>query len=185
MFGGCSFCALTTIRKGRRFRSEKSVLKEVKAMRKQYAGFGYQRRGGPTAICTNGCQSEKPAGVPTIGCLHPTRCKHYGNLQTIHSFASQSSKYVWSQESIRFSIRYDLASLDDEFVEELAEHHVQGHVCCARTCFSNSAEIHEKARGNPLPRSSNASKTTANTGKEQPTIPYFLCAHTEQVQKVY
>ena len=40
---------------------------------------------------------------------------------------------------VNSGIRYDLASLDDEFVEELAKHHVQGHMSVAPEHASSRA----------------------------------------------
>ena len=183
--GGCSFCALTTHQgKDVVSRSEKSVLKEVKAMRKRPGFKGIiSDIGGPTANMYHmNCQSEEANKVcRRISCLHPTRCKHYGTdhkpfirlLRKVRNMSGIKKVFVNS------GIRYDLASLDDEFVEELAEHHVQGHMSVAPEHASATALKYMKK-----PEAEHFTsfierfkKATANTGKKQYLIPYFLCAH--------
>ena len=57
-------------------------------------------------------------------------CKHYGTI-TSHSCVCSGDTCQASKVFVNSGIRYDLASLDDEFVEELALHHVQGHMSVA------------------------------------------------------
>jgi len=183
--GGCSFCALT-IHQGKDVvsRSEESVLKEVHAMKRRPGFKGIiSDIGGPTANMYHmNCQSEAANKVcRRVSCLHPKRCKHYGTdykplirlLRKVRNISGIKKVFVNS------GIRYDLASLDDEFVEELAEHHVQGHLSVAPEHASSAALKYMKK-----PEAEHFTsfierfkKATANSGKKQYLIPYFLCAH--------
>ena len=183
--GGCSFCALTTHQgKDVVSRSEASVLKEVKAMVKRPGFKGViSDIGGPTANMYHmNCQSEAANKVcRRVSCLHPTRCKHYG---TDHKPFISLLRKVRGMKGIRkvfvnSGIRYDLASLDDEFVEELAKHHVQGHMSVAPEHASSRALTFMKK-----PEAKHFTsfverfkKATEDINKKQFLVPYFICAH--------
>jgi len=135
--GGCSFCALT-IHQGKDVtsRSEASVLRELDAMAKRPGWKGIVTdMGGPTANMFHmNCMSKAANAVcRRVSCLHPVRCKHYGTdhkpyLQLLRKARkARAVRHVY----INSGIRYDLASIDGEFVEELAEHHVQGQLSVA------------------------------------------------------
>ena len=183
--GGCSFCALTTHQgKDVVSRSEESVLKEVEAMtnRKGFNGI-INDVGGPTANMYHmNCQSEEANKLcRRVSCLHPTRCKHYGTdhkpfirlLRKIRNMPKIKKVFVNS------GIRYDLASLDNEFVEELAKHHVQGHMSVAPEHASKDALQYMKKPEIEHFTSfvERFKKATADANKKQYLIPYFICAH--------
>ena len=80
---------------------------------------------------------------------------------------------------VNSGIRYDLASLDDEFVEELAKHHVQGHMSVAPEHASSRAlsfmkKPEAKHFTNFVER---FKKATSDINKKQFLVPYFICAH--------
>lgn len=183
--GGCSFCALT-IHQGKDVvsRSEASVIREAKEMRSRPGFKGIiSDLGGPTANMFHmRCTSEAANKVcRRVSCLHPVRCKHYGTdhkpylslLRKVRSLPGIRRVYVNS------GIRYDLAALDQEFVEELAEHHVQGQLSVAP----------EHAAGGSLSYMKKPDisyfddfmmrfkKASAEAGKDQYLVPYFQCAH--------
>ena len=183
--GGCSFCALTTHQgKDVVSRSEESVLKEIKAMVKRPTFNGIiSDIGGPTANMYHmNCQSEEANKLcRRVSCLHPKRCKHYGTdhkpfirlLRKVRNLSGVKKVFVNS------GIRYDLASLDNEFVEELAKHHVQGHMSVAPEHASSAALQYMKK-----PEAKHFTsfverfkKATKDAKKEQFLIPYFICAH--------
>lgn len=183
--GGCSFCALTTHQgKDVVSRSEESVISEVKRMRSRKGFNGIiSDIGGPTANMYHmNCKSEEANKVcRRVSCLHPVRCKHYG---TDHKPLLRLLRKVRNMRGIKkvfvnSGIRYDLAALDDEFVEELAEHHVQGHMSVAPEHASADALKYMKK-----PEAEHFTsfmerfkKATAAVGKKQYLIPYFICAH--------
>lgn len=183
--GGCSFCALT-IHQGKDVtsRSEASVLRELEGMRDR-PGFNgiVSDLGGPTANmfhmrCTNEAAN---AVCRRVSCLHPVRCKWYG---TDHTPYLQLLRKAREMPGIRrvyvnSGIRYDLADLDDTFVEELAEHHVQGQLSVAPEHAGVSA-LHQMRKPaihyftNFMERFRAANK---RLGKKQFLVPYFQCAH--------
>lgn len=183
--GGCSFCALT-IHQGKDVtsRSSESVLKEVAALpqRKGFNGI-VSDLGGPTANMFHmDCKSEEANKLcRRVSCLHPTRCKHYGTdhkpyldlLRKARTTPGIRKVYVNS------GIRYDLASLDDEFVEELTEHHVQGQLSvapehAADNALDNMKKPHIKYFTAFMER---FRKANQDLGKKQFLVPYFQCAH--------
>lgn len=183
--GGCSFCALT-IHQGKDVvsRSSESVLREVRAMteRPEFNGT-ISDLGGPTANMFHmHCTSEAANKVcRRVSCLHPVRCKHYGTdhkpylelLRKTRSLPGVKRVYVNS------GIRYDLASLDPEFVEELALHHTPGQLSVAPEHAASTALHHMRK---PEAKYFSAfmerfQKATDDAGKKQFLVPYFQCAH--------
>lgn len=183
--GGCSFCALT-IHQGKDVtsRSAESVVREVERMRSQ-PGFNgiITDLGGPTANMFHmACTSEEANKVcRRVSCLHPVRCKHYG---TDHKPYIRLLRTVREMEGIRrvyvnSGIRYDLASLDDEFVEELARHHTQGQLSVAPEHASEAslAMMKKPHIGYFTAFMERFKKASREAGKEQFLVPYFQCAH--------
>jgi uncharacterized radical SAM protein YgiQ len=183
--GGCSFCALT-IHQGKDVtsRSAGSVLRELGSLvkRKGFKGI-VSDLGGPTANMFHmKCNDEAANKVcRRVSCLHPVRCKHYGTdhkpylklLRKARELPGIRKVYVNS------GIRYDLASLDDTFVEELAEHHIQGQLSVAPEHASDVALHHMKKPKIEyftafLERFREANR---KAGKKQFVVPYFQCAH--------
>lgn len=183
--GGCAFCALT-IHQGKDVvsRSTDSVLRELKDMT-QRPGFNgiVSDLGGPTANMFHmRCNSEAANKVcRRVSCLHPVRCKHYG---TDHKPYLNLLRKARATPGIRkvfvnSGIRYDLADLDDEFVEELAAHHTPGQLSVAPEHASGASlskmkkpEIKYFTRFMERFR-----KANEDQGKEQFLVPYFQCAH--------
>lgn len=183
--GGCSFCALT-LHQGKDVlsRSPESVVREVRGLVAQKGFNGViSDLGGPTANMFHmRCTSEEANAVcRRVSCLHPTRCKHYGTdhrpyldlLRRVRTLPGVKRVFVNS------GIRYDLAALDPEFVEEIAAHHVSGslttapeHVAARALHYMRKPEITHFAGF--LDRFKAAS---ARAGKKQFIVPYFQCAH--------
>jgi len=183
--GGCSFCALT-IHQGKDVtsRSTKSVMREVRGMRERPGFKGIiSDLGGPTANMFHmKCMDEAANKVcRRVSCLHPVRCKHYGTdhkpyidlLRQARQTAGIKRVYVNS------GIRYDLASLDNEFVEELAAYHVQGQLSVAPEHASDNALANMKKPKIEYFTDFMRRFRRANdkAGKKQFLVPYFQCAH--------
>jgi uncharacterized radical SAM protein YgiQ len=183
--GGCSFCALT-IHQGKDVvsRSKESVMREVEAL-KDRPGFNgiISDLGGPTANMFHmRCTSEAANAVcRRVSCLHPVRCKHYG---TDHKPYIDLLRSVREQPHVRrvyvnSGIRYDLASLDNEFVEELTLHHVQGQLSVAPEHAGTGALSMMKKPEIKYFTGFMERFKAANekAGKKQFLVPYFQCAH--------
>ncbi len=133
-FGGCTFCSITA-HQGRviQSRSEGSVLGEVRKMAAdpEFAGV-VSDVGGPTANmyqmrCT---RPEVEAKCKRLSCVHPTVCKLLG---TDHGPLVRLLRKARTEPGIRkvlvaSGVRMDLAQLSPEYLRELAEHHVGGHL---------------------------------------------------------
>ncbi len=183
--GGCSFCALT-IHQGKDVvsRSPESVMRELKKMTEQPGWNGIVTDlGGPTANMFHmRCNSEAANKVcRRVSCLHPVRCKHYGTdhkpfidlLRKTRNMPGVRRVYVNS------GIRYDLASVEPEFIDELATYHVQGQLSVAPEHASSKALMQMRK---PEIKYFDAfidrfKKATAAAGKELFLVPYFQCAH--------
>ncbi len=183
--GGCSFCSLT-LHQGKDVvsRSAESVGREVGYLVQQ-PGFNgvISDLGGPTANMFHmRCMDERANQLcRRVSCLHPTRCRHYGTdhkpfIQLLRSVRSQPGvKRVY----VNSGIRYDLAALDKEFVEEIATHHVSGTLTTAPEHVS-SRVLHAMRKpelthfADFLKRFDAANRLS---GKKQLIVPYFQCAH--------
>ena len=183
--GGCSFCALT-IHQGKDVtsRSEGSVLREIEGMSKRKGWKGIiSDLGGPTANMFHmRCTSPEAEKVcRRVSCLHPVRCKHYGTdhkpymrlLRKARTLPGVRRVYVNS------GIRYDLADLDDRFVEELVEHHVPGQLSVAPEHISDYVLRQMRQPGIQYVEScmERFKKANDKLGKKQFVVPYFQCAH--------
>lgn len=183
--GGCSFCALT-VHQGKDVtsRSEGSVLRELKAMTEREGFNGIVNDlGGPTANMFHmRCTSEAANQVcRRVSCLHPVRCKHYGTDHKPYLDLLRQARTMPGVRKVYINsgIRYDLADLDPTFVEELAEHHVQGqlsvapeHAGVAALSMMRKPNIEYFTRFMERFRAAND-----KLGKKQFMVPYFQCAH--------
>ncbi len=183
--GGCSFCALT-IHQGKDVtsRSTESVLRELKGLKNRQGFKGIvSDLGGPTANMFHmKCMSEEANKVcRRVSCLHPVRCKHYGTDHKPYLDLLRKARALPGirRVFVNSGIRYDLADLDEEFVEELAEHHVQGQLSVAPEHAAGGAlgmmrkpDIRYFTRF--MERFKEANR---KVGKEQFLVPYFQCAH--------
>jgi uncharacterized radical SAM protein YgiQ len=133
-FGGCTFCSITA-HQGRviQSRSQESVLQELLRLAADPGFEGIVSDiGGPTANmyqmrCT---RPEVEAKCKRLSCIHPTICKL---LSTDHGPLLALLRKARQQPGIRkvlvaSGIRMDLAQLSPEFLDELAAHHVGGHL---------------------------------------------------------
>ena len=133
-FGGCTFCSITA-HQGRiiQSRSQESVLKEVRKMAAdpEFSGV-VSDIGGPTAnmyemVCT---RPEVEAKCKRLSCVHPTICKLLG---TDHGPLVELMRRARTEPGVRkvlvaSGVRMDLAQRSPEYMRELAEHHVGGHL---------------------------------------------------------
>ncbi len=185
-FGGCTFCSITE-HEGRiiQSRSEDSVIKEIEDIRDKVKGFTgvISDLGGPTAnMWRIGCKSpEIESACRKPSCVYPGICP---NLNTDHGPLIKMYRRARQLRGIKkiligSGLRYDLAVASPEYVRELVTHHVGGYLKIAP----------EHTEGGPLSKMMKPGIGTydrfkqlfeqfsAEAGKKQYLIPYFIAAH--------
>ncbi len=185
-FGGCTFCSITE-HEGRiiQNRSAESVLQEVKDIRDKVPGFTgvISDLGGPTAnMYRLACKSPAiEAACRRPSCVYPGVCK---NLNTDHSALTQLYRDARQLPGIKkvligSGVRYDLAVEDPEYVRELVTHHVGGYLKIApeHTEDGPLGKMLKPGIGTYDRFKELFDKFSAEAGKEQYLIPYFIAAH--------
>jgi len=184
-FGGCTFCSITE-HEGRviQNRSAESVLREIRALRRQGDFRGtITDLGGPTAnMYRLACKSpEIESRCRRLSCVHPGVCE---NLQTDHGPLVDLMRRVRREDGVKHvfiasGVRYDLAERSPEYVEELARHHVGGQLSVAPEHVS--PRVLEKMKKPGIESYERFQKmfecASAAAGKEQYDIPYFISGH--------
>lgn len=185
-FGGCTFCSITT-HQGRTIqsRSQESILEEIRklAADPEFKGV-VSDVGGPTANmyqmrCT---RPEVEAKCKRLSCVHPTICKLLG---TDHGPLIELLRRARSEPGIRkvlvaSGIRMDLAQLAPEYLEELAAHHVGGHLKVAPEHTDPEVlRLMKKPVNNNFEGFANQfKKASQKAGKpKQYIVPYFIASH--------
>ena len=185
-FGGCTFCSITE-HEGRiiQSRSEGSILREIENIRDKVPGFTgtISDLGGPTAnMYTLNCKDrETQASCRKLSCVYPTICK---NLNTDHSPTTQLYRKARKIEGIHTiaiasGLRYDLAVEDPEYVKELVTHHVGGYLKIAPEHSEEGtlSKMMKPGMGAYDAFEKMFYKYSAEAGKKQYLIPYFIAAH--------
>ena len=185
-FGGCTFCSITE-HEGRiiQSRREDSVIREIEEIRDKIPAFTgvISDLGGPTAnMYRIGCKSpEIEAACRKPSCVYPGICQ---NLNTDHSALIHMYRRARALKGVKkiligSGLRYDLAVQSPEYVKELVQHHVGGYLKIAP----------EHTEGGPLTKMMKPGigsydkfkamfdKYSAEAGKKQYLIPYFIAAH--------
>jgi uncharacterized radical SAM protein YgiQ len=185
-FGGCTFCSITE-HEGRiiQRRSEDSVIHEIEEIREKVTGFTgvISDLGGPTAnMYRLGCRSpaiESACRKPS--CVYPGVCQ---NLNTDHSALVHMYRRARGLKGIKkiligSGLRYDLAIQSPEYVKELVQHHVGGYLKIApeHTEQGPLAKMMKPGIGNYDKFKVLFDKYSAEAGKKQYLIPYFIAAH--------
>ncbi len=187
-FGGCNFCAIQ-LHQGRNVtsRSEESVVKEAKLITTAPNFKGYIHDiGGPTANFRKpSCKIQITKGMCKGGkkCLAPTAC---ANLIVDHTDYLNILRRVRNLPKvkkvfIRSGIRYDYIMRDknDDFFNELVEHHVSGQLKvapehCAVTTLNHMGkpgiDVYNKF-------AEKFYKITKKCGKKQFLVPYLISSH--------
>ncbi|HVV82937.1 MAG TPA: YgiQ family radical SAM protein, partial [Kofleriaceae bacterium] len=185
-FGGCSFCSITE-HEGRiiQNRSEASILREVEAIRDRTPGFTgvISDLGGPTAnMWRLACKSrEIEAACRKPSCVFPDVCE---NLGTDHGplvalYRKARALPGVKRILIASGLRYDLAVRSPEYVRELAQHHTGGYLKIApeHTEPGPLAHMMKPGIGTYGRFKELFDRYSAEAGKEQYLIPYFIAAH--------
>ena len=185
-FGGCTFCSITE-HEGRiiQSRSHQSIVHEIEEIRDKTKGFtGHiTDLGGPTAnMYRLACKDPKiESSCRRLSCVYPGICE---NMQTDHSSLIELYRKARAvpgvkRVSIGSGVRYDLAVESPEYIKELVTHHVSGYLKIAP----------EHTEEGPLSKMMKPGidsferfkqlfeKFSAQAGKKQYLIPYFIAAH--------
>src|SRR5207302_1505929 len=185
-FGGCTFCSITT-HQGRTIqsRSQQSILNEVRSLAADPEFKGVVSDiGGPTANmyqmrCT---RPEVEAKCKRLSCVHPSICKLLG---TDHGPLIDLMQRARNEPGIRkvlvaSGIRMDIAQLSPEYLQELAAHHVGGHLKVApEHTDPHVLDMMKKPRNvNFDGFAREFKKASQEAGKpKQFIVPYYISSH--------
>ena len=185
-FGGCTFCSITE-HEGRiiQSRSEDSVIQEIEDIRDKVKGFTgtISDLGGPTAnMYRLGCKTpEIEAACRKPSCVYPGICS---NLTTNHDPLIKMYRRGRALKGIKkiligSGLRYDLAVQSPEYVKELVQHHVGGYLKIAPEHTENGplTKMMKPGIGSYDKFKTLFEKFSAEAGKKQYLIPYFIAAH--------
>jgi uncharacterized radical SAM protein YgiQ len=185
-FGGCTFCSITE-HEGRiiQSRSEDSIIREIEDIRDKVPGFTgvISDLGGPTAnMYRIGCKSpEIESACRKPSCVYPGICQ---NLHTDHSSLIHLYRHARALKGIKkiligSGLRYDLAVQSPEYVKELVTHHVGGYLKIAPEHTENSplSMMMKPGIGSYDKFKQMFDKFSAEAGKKQFLVPYFIAAH--------
>ncbi|MBW2420428.1 MAG: YgiQ family radical SAM protein [Deltaproteobacteria bacterium] len=184
-FGGCSFCSIT-LHQGRSIesRSQRSILEEVRAISQGPDFKGHvSDLGGPTAnMYRMGCtRPEVEARCRRLSCVHPKVCKLLGTSHRPLVDLMRESRGVKGVRKVHIAsgIRMDLAADEPEYLEELARHHVGGHLKVAPEHVSEEVLGYMKKPGpTGFERFAAGFRAASEAaGKEQYLVPYFMASH--------
>jgi uncharacterized radical SAM protein YgiQ len=185
-FGGCTFCSITE-HEGRiiQSRSEDSVIREIEDIRDKVPGFTgvISDLGGPTAnMYRIGCKSpEIESACRKPSCVYPDVCQ---NLNTDHSSLIHMYRRARAIKGVKkiligSGLRYDLAVKSPEYIRELVTHHVGGYLKIApeHTEMGPLSKMMKPGIGSYDKFKQMFDKFSAEAGKKQFLVPYFIAAH--------
>ena len=184
-FGGCTFCSIT-MHEGRviQSRSKRSIMAEVERIAEAPDFKGtISDLGGPTANmyqmrCT---RPEVEAKCKRLSCIHPTICKLLGtdHAPTIDLMRSARAVEGVKTVNIASGIRMDLANLDEGYIDELAAHHVGGHLKVAPEHQDDQVlDLMKKPSAESFDTFARKfDEASRRAGKEQYLVPYYISSH--------
>src|SRR5512139_2208026 len=185
-FGGCTFCSITE-HEGRiiQSRSEDSVIKEIEAIRDKTPGFTgvISDLGGPTAnMYRMACKSKQiEQSCRRLSCVFPDICDNLNTDHTplIHMYRRARALPGIKKILISSGLRYDLAVHSPEYVKELVQHHVGGYLKIApeHTEAGPLSKMMKPGIGSYDRFRKMFEQYSAEAGKKQYLIPYFIAAH--------
>jgi uncharacterized radical SAM protein YgiQ len=185
-FGGCTFCSITE-HEGRiiQSRSEDSVIREIEEIRDRVKGFTgvISDLGGPTAnMYRIACKSpEIEAACRKPSCVYPGICPNLNTDHTplIHMYRRARALKGIKKILIGSGLRYDLAVKSPEYVKELVTHHVGGYLKIApeHTEDGPLTKMMKPGIGTYDRFKQLFDKFSAEAGKKQYLVPYFIAAH--------
>ncbi|QPG06808.1 YgiQ family radical SAM protein [Salinimonas marina] len=185
-YGGCTFCSITE-HEGRiiQSRSEDSIIREIETIRDSVPGFTgvISDLGGPTAnMYRLRCKSAKAeATCRRPSCVYPSICAHMdtNHAPTISLYKRARTLPGIKKVLIASGVRYDLAVEDPEYVKELALHHTGGYLKIApeHTEDGPLSKMMKPGMSSYYRFKELFDKYSAEAGKKQYLIPYFIASH--------
>ncbi len=185
-FGGCTFCSITE-HEGRiiQSRSQQSIVREIEAIRDTDKAFtgSISDVGGPTAnMYRMQCKSKQiESSCRRLSCVYPGICS---NLNTDHTPLIELYREVRRIKGVKHvrvasGLRYDLAVLSPDYIEELVTHHVGGYLKIApeHTEEGPLSKMMKPGIGSYYRFKKLFDHFSKKAGKEQYLIPYFISAH--------
>ncbi len=184
-FGGCTFCSITA-HQGRAIqsRSQESVLNEIQELSQSKTFKGtVSDIGGPTANmyqmrCT---RPEVEAVCRRQSCVHPKICKLLGvDHQPVIDLMRAARQVPGVKKVLVASgVRMDLARSSPEYIKELTEHHVGGHLKVAPEHVDPDVLFKmRKPSNDDFEYFSDVFRNhSKSVGKKQYLIPYFIASH--------
>lgn len=185
-FGGCSFCSITE-HEGRiiQSRSEDSILNEIENIKQKTPGFTgiISDLGGPTAnMWRLNCKSKEiETSCRRPSCVYPNICKNLNTDQTPLISLYRKARDIDGVKKVLIAsgLRYDLAVKTPEYVKELVTEHVGGYLKIApeHTEDGPLSKMMKPGIGTYDEFKALFEKYSAEAGKEQYLIPYFIAGH--------
>src|SRR5262245_14614342 len=184
-FGGCTFCSITA-HQGRTIqsRSKESVLLEIEQMVADPKFKGtISDIGGPTANmyqmqCT---RPEVEAVCRRQSCVPPTICKLLGTDHGPLVELMREAREVPGIKKVLVAsgIRMDLARRSPEYMRELVQHHVGGHLKVApeHTDPDVLMKMRKPANDDFEKFTEVFNRESKKAGKKQYIVPYFIASH--------
>ena len=124
---------------------------------------------------------EVEAKCRRLSCVHPTVCKLLGTDHGPLKEVMRETRTVPGVKRVLVAsgVRMDLARQDPEYLRELAEHHVGGHLKVAPEHTDPKVlALMKKPPANDYVEFDKAFRTASRRiGKRQYTVPYFIASH--------
>ena len=184
-FGSCSFCAIV-LHQGRmvRSRSIESILREAKRFRniKGFKGI-INGLGGPSAnMYGMDCKNwEKRGTCKDRNCIYPRPCP---SLNTSHDKLIKLMQRLRelpgiSKVFVGYGVRYDLALLDENYMEELCAHHVSGQLKVAPEHYcDNVTKVMKKPNRETFEKfEEKFNEINKKLGKDQYLVAFLMSSH--------
>ncbi len=184
-FGSCSFCSIS-MHQGRMItsRSIDSVVREAERLTKIRGFKGIINGvGGPSAnMYGMECKKwEKSGACKDKLCLYPEPCP---SLDTSHSQAIEMMRRLRGVEGVSkvfvgYGVRYDLALLDEEYMEELCAHHVSGQLKVAPEHYIRQVTDAMRKPGREVFErfAEKFKEINKKLGKEQYLVTFLISSH--------
>ncbi len=184
-FGGCAFCAIGHHQgKSIQSRSEQSILQEIDRLAGQKGFRGtLSDVGGPTAnmyglVCGN---PEAEKNCRRESCLFPSPCK---NLRTDDQRAVRLLRKIRQRQGVKnvfvaSGIRYDLLQFQQQYFDDLLQHHVGGLLKVAPESTSDrvTTVMHKPGARLFTEFLNRFRQRSRELGLRQAIVPYLISSH--------